>query len=360
MAATSTSKSTSKRTEITAHEDYGFFGPESVTWKVWSYPTSLTVGFQRAVVIEELDPDLVAAVDKTRAIRDRPRTRYDRTLRYFAMVAFADSRSTSKAADVLVKVHSKAVGVEPGTGKPYDANAPHSQLWIHLTAWHSILYAYERYGPGKLTASEEARYWEECAVAAELQTCDPADVPRSREGIRDYFEQMRPQLVGSDVAQSTMKHLLNAKVMFPPVPLVLRPGAWVVARFLRAATIGTMPRWMRKMGGLRQLRIIDLAVLPVMKISFWLAQLNPRLEVFLLKLISPGTVSVAAPILLGIPPERDEVLTPAEARERYGYQKPAEAHQEMRARQRARVFQDRLAPTDDGLIESEPILGAIA
>ena len=42
--------------EITPHEDYGFFGPDSVTWKVWSYPTSLTVGFQRAVVIEELDP----------------------------------------------------------------------------------------------------------------------------------------------------------------------------------------------------------------------------------------------------------------------------------------------------------------
>ena len=42
------------------HEDYGFFGPDSVTWRVWSYPTSLTVGFQRAVVVEELDPVLLA------------------------------------------------------------------------------------------------------------------------------------------------------------------------------------------------------------------------------------------------------------------------------------------------------------
>ena len=63
---------------VEPHEDYGFFGPDSVTWKVWSYPTSLTVGFQRAVVIEELDPDLVAAVDKTHDIYKRPRTRYDR------------------------------------------------------------------------------------------------------------------------------------------------------------------------------------------------------------------------------------------------------------------------------------------
>ena len=54
--------------------DYGFFGPASITWKVWSYPTSLTIGFQRAVVVEELDPHLIAAVDKTQGIYQRPRT----------------------------------------------------------------------------------------------------------------------------------------------------------------------------------------------------------------------------------------------------------------------------------------------
>ena len=41
-----------QRTAVEPHEDYGFFGPDSVTWKVWGYPTSLTVGFQRAVVVE--------------------------------------------------------------------------------------------------------------------------------------------------------------------------------------------------------------------------------------------------------------------------------------------------------------------
>src|SRR5215213_8406793 len=84
------------------HADHGFFGPESVTWKVWTYPTSLTVGFQRSVVIEELDPALIAAVDQTDAVRTRPRTRYDRTLRYFAMISLGDSESAIRASDVLV------------------------------------------------------------------------------------------------------------------------------------------------------------------------------------------------------------------------------------------------------------------
>ena len=62
---------------------------------------------------------------------------------------------------------------------------------------------------------------------------------------------MRPRLAGSEAAQSMMDHLLNAEVMFPPLPRVLRP-AQVVNRVLRAATIATMPRWMRQLAGLRQ------------------------------------------------------------------------------------------------------------
>jgi uncharacterized protein (DUF2236 family) len=320
--------------ELPPHEDYGFFGPGSVTWKVWSYPTSLTVGFQRAVVIEELDPALVASVDATGAIRDRPRSRYDRTIRYFALVAFGDSRSATEAADVLVKVHAKAVGTEPYGGEPYDANDPRSQLWILLTGWHSVLYAYERFGPGPLTPEEDEQYWNECAIAAELQTCDPADVPRSREGVRRYFEEMRPLLSGSELARNTMAHLLTASVLLTPVPLPLRPVSWAVSNALRTATIATMPRWMRELAGLRQSRLADVMIVPVMKAAFGVSALSPHLEMALLRRISPSTVPVAGPVLFGLPAVNPETTSPTLARERLGYARPSEAHQEFRARQR--------------------------
>lgn len=344
------------RKDVRPAEDYGFFGPGSVTWRVWSYPTSLTVGFQRAVVVEELDPSLVAAVTDTHGIYDRPRTRYDRTVRYFALVAFGDSRSTAKAADVLVKVHSAGVGVEPHSGRPYDANDPASQLWILLTGWHSVLYAYERYGPGRLRAEDEARYWAECAVAAELQTCDPADVPRTREGVRAYFERVRPHLVGSEIARNAMNQLLRAEVMLPPIPRPLRPVAKIVAAQLRAATLATMPGWMRETAGLRRSRIADALIRPLMRATFAVVHLSRRFELLALGIISPSTVPVAGPVLLGIPPLRRETLTPAQARERYGYAKPAEAHPELRARQRRRALGGQ-RPTDEGIRESEPILG---
>ena len=349
-----------KQREITPHEDYGFFGPDSMTWKVWGYSTSATIGFQRAVVVEELDPALIAAVDKTQDIFYRPRTRYDRTLRYFSMVAFASSRETAKVADILVKIHSKAVGIDPLTGNKYDANDPHSQLWIHMTAWHSILYAYERYGPGRLSQAEEEQYWAECAIGAELQTCDPADVPRTREGVREYFEYMRPRLAGSEAAQKAMDHLLNADVMLPPMPRLLRPGAWVSSKVLRYGTIATMPTWMRKMGGLRQPKIVDVLVRPVLRISFRVIESNDRIKLAMLRLISPMTLPVVEPIVRGIEPTNAEVVTPAEARARYGYDRPRDAHLELRARQAARVLGEGAEPSNEGLVESEPILGVMA
>lgn len=341
-------------------EDYGFFGPDSVTWKVWSYPTSLSIGFQRSVVIEELDPGLVASVDQTQAIYDRPRTRYDRTLRYFAMVAFGESRTTAEAADVLVKIHSKAIGVDPVTNDHYDANDPAAQTWIHLTAWHSILYAYEKYGPGPLSADEEASYWADCAKAAELQTLDPAAVPRTREGIREYFDQMRPQLINSDIARRAMAHLLHAEVILPPtLPLLLRPGALVATAFLRRGTLATMPRWMRELGEVGTSRLLDALVVPPLSAAFTLLSMSTRVQLILLRLISPMTVPIGTRVLRAIPPVNPVTTTPREAQRRFGYAVPAQAHLELRAKQADRVFGQGRTPSDEPIIESQQILGAI-
>src|SRR5207302_2394053 len=191
-----------RKTHAAAMEDYGFFGPDSVAWQVWGYPTSLTVGFQRAVVVEELDPFLLASVNTSQKVVTQARTRYDRTIRYFGTVAFADSRTVVKVSEVLMKVHARNVGLEPVSGLQFNANDPDSQLWILITGWHSVLYAYEKYGPGKLSDEEERQYWAQCATAAELQTCDPGQAPRTRDGIREYFEQVRPRPAASEATQA--------------------------------------------------------------------------------------------------------------------------------------------------------------
>jgi uncharacterized protein (DUF2236 family) len=316
-------------TTVEAREDYGIFGPDSVTWRVWSYPTGLTVGFQRSVVVEELDPFLVASVYASQRIVRQARIRYDHTLRYFATIAFGGSREVVEASATLMRIHSRNVGVDPVSGLHFDPNNPDSQLWIHLTAWHSILYAYERYGPGRLSSEEEARYWEECAVAAELQTCDPEKVPRTREGIRRYFEAMRPRLAASEATQEVMRHLLRADVMLPRMSFALRPGAWAVTRVLRAATIATMPRWQRRLAGLRQPRVADWLVRPLLRISFAAIASSGRFRLRALRLLSPSTVEIAGPMLLGIPARESRTFTPVAAFQHHGIPTPAELYADL-------------------------------
>ncbi|MFJ2932989.1 hypothetical protein ACIO8G_09465 [Streptomyces sp. NPDC087219] len=100
--------------------------------------------------------------------------------------------------------------------------------------------------------------------------------------------------------------------------------------------------------------------MPVLKASFALAHLSPRIELLPLERQSPSTVAVVALMKLGIPPRRGEVPTPAEARARHGFAEPAEAHLDLRARQSARVPGDGRAPSEQGLIESQDTLGPLA
>lgn len=345
--------------EITPHEDYGFFGPDSITHKVWGYPTTPLMGIVRAVTIEELDPNLLAAVHNTGANYDRLSTRYARTVQYFAAVAFADSRSVSKMADVLVKIHSKAIGIEPVSGNRYDANDPDSQLWILITGWHSVLTAYETFGPGKLSDAEVDRFWAECAIAAEFQTCDPAAVPRTREEVRAYFEEWRPKLAASEATQRMMHHLLNGAGEIMPRKGLLgltRPIAnWLICK----GTTATLPRHMRKLADVRQSRVTDVVVTAILRGLMAVLHRSRPLQRTLLTILAPKTLPIVEPIWRGMSPTNPVVLTPAEARERYGYVKPAEAHLELRARQYARVFDDHKAPSDEGLIESQTVLGAL-
>ena len=293
--------------------DNGFFGPGSVSWKVWTSPTSL-IGFQRAVVLEHFDPPLAAAVADSGGIYDDPHGRLDQTLAYFLTVAVGDGRTAIEASEFLMRVHAHATGIEPITGKRYSANSPESQLWIHVTGWHSVLKCYEDYGPGRLSDADEAQFWAECAVAAELQTCDPADVPRSREAVQAYFEAMRPRLCSSEWAHRGMHYLLR-----PPLRKV-GFRLWAASRFTAVLAVATLPGWMRRTGGFRQWALVDLGIRlarPFIRVGTRIAG-KPWVGIGVISTVAPVTGKVLRQHYRSGVPQSVETVTPDQARELYG------------------------------------------
>ncbi|NNH71211.1 DUF2236 domain-containing protein [Nocardia uniformis] len=300
-------------------DDYGFFGPDSPSWKVWTSPTAV-IGFQRAVVLEHFDPFLTAAVADSRGIYTDPRSRLDHTFAYFLLVAIGDGRTAIQASEHLMQVHAPMTGIEPITGQRYAANSPETQLWIHITGWHSVLKAYEVYGPG-LTPEEEQRFWEECAIAAELQTCKVEDVPRSREQVRAYYEQVRSRLCNSERAQEGIDQLVRTSP---------KNGAGLAyalgARILSLASSPLTPKWMRKLGRFNMPRIVDLAVRIPARLIVWATTLFGSLGLLLAApFIAPMAGKILEQHLSKELPAKLETITPAQARELYSLR--GSAHQ---------------------------------
>jgi uncharacterized protein (DUF2236 family) len=288
-------------------EDHGLFGPGSPTWAVWSHPALLIAG-GRAAVVQMFHPPTAAGVTQHSVYERDFGRRLRRTAQYFATVALGDGRSAVEASERLRRVHDRVTGIEPLTGRAYRARDPDNQLWVHVTAWHSALYAYERYGPGPLAAGDEARYWRECGTAAELQDLDPSSVPCSRAAVRAYFDSMRPQLCVSEPARVVMHRVLR-----PPLSLELVPVAPVLS-LLTAATVATIPRDLRRLGGFDQPRLLDYGAPPFARLTVAALAL-PVLE-RLFAALAPEAYAVAREALHGRPPLRDEVVTPAQARRR--------------------------------------------
>lgn len=337
--------------ECSPRADYGFFGPESVTWKVFGYPTAPTIAFQRTVVSEMFDPFVLAAAADTGAAMNRSKMRYERTLQYMETLAFADSRAALKASQILVRIHHRIGGIEPISGLRYDPNDPEGQLWIHLTAWHSVLLTYEVFGPGKLTPAEELQYWSECARAAEFQNINLADVPRDRAQMRAYYERVQPRLAATVATQEHVEHYFNVAGSFLPDHALLRPLRPAAQWLLRRGTIATLPRWMRRMSGVKQSRFTDAAVVMTLRPIYRLIARSKRFQVSMIRALSPLTAPILTPIFLGVPPLNPVVRTTQEARELYAIPTPAEQIAALEAADIGGRNRDR-APRDG----TEPLL----
>ena len=90
------------------------------------------------------------------------------------------SAEADAAAEKINEVHTRINGIDPITGKPYDALDPELLLYVHACLVDSAL-LFEELTVGKLDDEGRQRFHEEQMLAAELclvpRDDDPADRP---------------------------------------------------------------------------------------------------------------------------------------------------------------------------------------
>jgi len=234
--------------------DDGLFGPSSVAWRVVGHPMAF-VGGLRSLIIGALHPLVAAGTVEHSDYRNRPVERLRTTSRYVNATVFGDTTAARRAAEMVLRAHKRVHGIDPLTGKPYDAANTDEQIWVHSVAWHSYMAAYRAYA-GSLTTEEQDRYIAEGVAAAAMIGVPVERVPASLIDLRDYWATMRPQLCVGANGRELIDFVIRPT--FPPELLPLKIPYSILVRL----AVSIIPSDLRSMMGISQPRALGLATVP--------------------------------------------------------------------------------------------------
>ena len=219
--------------------DEGFFGPDSITWRVSTDLPSPIAGL-RSLMMQALHPLAMAGVDQHSDWRRDPVGRLAATSAYLATISYGERAAAEQAATRVRRIHEHVRGVDTVTGRPYAAGDPALLLWVHVALVESGLVVGRLFGT-PLSPQDSDRYVAEMATAAELVGVPRDMVPSTVAGVGQYLASVRPELRCTPAAAESMAFLLD--------PPGLDPDIAEIWQDIRDAAIAVLPRWARQMYG---------------------------------------------------------------------------------------------------------------
>jgi uncharacterized protein (DUF2236 family) len=233
----------------------GFFGPDSVTWRIHSDP-SFSVGGLRALLLQALHPVAMDGVARfSGGFRDEPWPRLIRTATYVDTLTFGTRSEAQAAVDRVRGIHRRLGAKEETTGRTYRADDPDLLLWVHCCEVDSLLSVARRAGL-PVTDEEADRYVAEQVTSASLIGIPASEVPDSVAALAAYFAALRPELAVTRAARDAYR-----LIVLPPMPTWVRyltpaQPAW---GGLAALAVALLPPWARRMYSLPGLGLTDAA-----------------------------------------------------------------------------------------------------
>ena len=256
--------------------DPGYFGPDSMMWKINKEITVL-FGGARALLMHAAHPLIAAGARQTSFYQRDPWKRLIRTLSLQNSVTFGTKKEADESAHRINKLHEVINGTDEVTGGKYDALDHEQLLWVHACLQISSIYFYEK-TVKKLTTQEKDQYHKENTLAAEMVLVDSNQMPTTHEGLKKWvIEKSREKdyLRMTDVARDVYDIIGGG-----PVPTHIKP----IWPFIAFTAFNTLPHEFKKIYGIKESKLKSIVV------SFNLAMLKytrPFLPPFF-RLIAPA------------------------------------------------------------------------
>ena len=214
--------------------DPGYFGPNSMMWKVNKEITVL-FGGARALLMHAAHPLIAAGARQTSFYQRDPWKRLIRTLSLQNSVTFGTKDEADESANRINKLHEVIKGNDEVTGGYYDALDHEQLLWVHACLQISSIYFYEK-TVRKLTEEEKDQYHKENTLAAKLVLVDVNQMPKTHEELKDWVvakSKEKDYLLLTDVATDVYKIIGGG-----PVPIHIKP----IWPFIAFTAFNTLPK----------------------------------------------------------------------------------------------------------------------
>jgi len=216
------------------NSNFGYFGPNSMMWKVNKEITVL-FGGARALLMHAAHPLIAAGARQTSFYQRDPWKRLIRTLSLQNSVTFGTKEEADESAHRINKLHEVINGKDEVSGGIYDALNHEQLLWVHACLQISSIYFYEK-TVKKLSEEDKNKYHIENMIAAEMVLVDKNKMPKTHEGLKQWVidkSREKDYLLHTDVAKDVQDIIAGG-----PVPTHIKP----IWPFIAFTAFHTLPK----------------------------------------------------------------------------------------------------------------------
>ena len=232
--------------------DPGYFGPNSMMWKINKEITVL-FGGARALLMHAAHPLIAAGARQTSFYQRDPWKRLIRTLSLQNSVTFGTKIEADESATRINRLHEVINGEDPITGGYYDALDHEQLLWVHACLQLSSIYFYEK-TVKKLSEDDKNLYHKENMLAAKLVLVDIEKMPQTHQDLKKWVtnkSKTKDYLQFTDVAKDVQEIISGG-----PVPRHIKP----IWPFISFTAFNTLPNEFKEIYGVKTTRFKSLVL----------------------------------------------------------------------------------------------------
>lgn len=188
---------------VSTGTDDGWFGPQSVAWRIHTDPV-LLVGGIAALLAQTLHPLTMAGVADHSSYESDPWGRLQRTSSFLGYVIYGDTALAERMVARVRKVHETVSGSAPD-GREYHASDPHLLEYVHITEVGNFIASVSKFGRTRPCTHDQDRYV--CEMGRIAEALGVVRAPTTVAELDAAMQRYRGELEYGEQARAAVRFL---------------------------------------------------------------------------------------------------------------------------------------------------------